>query len=112
MKAATLSVIRNRNVKRISIHAAREGGDFRLPTLFKCALLFQSTPPVKAATFIGDIRSCNIKFQSTPPVKAATLYGSIIPSNFLISIHAAREGGDSSIVIRRSYICNFNPRRP
>ena len=33
---------------------------------------FQTTPPVKAATFIGYIRGCNIKFQSTPPVKAAT----------------------------------------
>ena len=73
MKAATLSVIRNRNVKRISIHAAREGGDFRLPTLFKCALLFQSTPPVKAATELPDFKFSGDVFQSTPPVKAATI---------------------------------------
>ena len=57
----------------ISIHAAREGGDKT-----------------------GCIRlSRKYIFQSTPPVKAATLYGTIMPSRFLISIHAAREGGDA-----------------
>ena len=51
-------------------------------------------------------------FQSTPPVKAAT--ASLLQSlgGDTISIHAAREGGDCStgklIFDRR----NFNPRRP
>ena len=38
-----------------------------------------------------------VLFQSTPPVKAATLLDRIIYLLSPISIHAAREGGDSSI---------------
>ena len=34
----------------ISIHAAREGGDVDMPIEARETLLFQSTPPVKAAT--------------------------------------------------------------
>ena len=56
----------------ISIHAAREGGDFS---------------PLRAA-------SCSAVFQSTPPVKAATLLGVSQSDKDKISIHAAREGGD------------------
>ena len=72
MKAATPHLVRIPNIKAISIHAAREGGDakgFRLPVgnrisihaareggdktqaaAVQVALSFQSTPPVKAAT--------------------------------------------------------------
>ena len=35
----------------ISIHAAREGGDFIVSAFNSLGLSFQSTPPVKAATF-------------------------------------------------------------
>ena len=35
----------------ISIHAAREGGDHRVCSAISYAVQFQSTPPVKAATF-------------------------------------------------------------
>ena len=55
---------------------------------------FQSTPPVKAATvqlFHLPIRAA---FQSTPPVKAATFSPLQYFINHCISIHAAREGGD------------------
>ena len=53
--------------------------------------LFQSTPPVKAATsvFCGFFR-VSAEFQSTPPVKAATIW-------------AICFSGDDSY---------FNPRRP
>ena len=30
----------------------------------------------------------------------------------MISIHAAREGGDSTIAVLSGYTGNFNPRRP
>ena len=58
----------------ISIHAAREGGDAApLPNCTKTHL-FQSTPPVKAATMQPiKARGAKAPFQSTPPVKAATL---------------------------------------
>ena len=78
----------------ISIHAAREGGDVVLLLGVSDLTLFQSTPPVKAATasiFKYDFESL---FQSTPPVKAATpqyRHGAGVAA---ISIHAAREGGD------------------
>ena len=73
----------------ISIHAAREGGDKSVPEHIRDAV-FQSTPPVKAAT--------------CPPDKAAQLRA--------ISIHAAREGGDDSRSKVQDVICDFNPRRP
>ena len=57
---------------------------------------FQSTPPVKAATATADEVIDASTFQSTPPVKAATsIFVSFFPS-VSISIHAAREGGDTS----------------
>ena len=56
----------------ISIHAAREGGDETGGGFVAIELLFQSTPPVKAAT---DSECQDCRFVG-------------------ISIHAAREGGD------------------
>ena len=72
VKAATIN--RNCVVARckISIHAAREGGDF-------------GTVPVSVQT---------VRFQSTPPVKAATTQAAALGTVTIISIHAAREGGD------------------
>ena len=58
---------------RISIHAPREGGDVKMPTIPKGILRFQSTPPARGAT------------------TEVTAMGSLLA----ISIHAPREGGDS-----------------
>ena len=38
-------------------------------------------------------------FQSTPPVKAATWQADYIKFSALISIHAAREGGDFTVAV-------------
>ena len=100
----------------ISIHAAREGGDvidelqlsdveFQSTPPVKAATInirprrgicvFQSTPPVKAATIFLGKQYLGQKFQSTPPVKAATSAAQYLDTRtLLISIHAAREGGD------------------
>ena len=101
----------------ISIHAAREGGDClscvspRLLLLFQSTppvkaatsqfvilpeqvVIFQSTPPVKAATMISGSAPIKPIFQSTPPVKAATPRFFLPAAQTGISIHAAREGGD------------------
>ena len=73
MRAATLAAYAVRAADHISIHAAREGGDFP----------FTQTPikipniSIHAAREGGDI-----------PFDVARLIG------LLISIHAAREGGD------------------
>ena len=74
----------------ISIHAAREGGDMDTSFGFLQNSLFQSTPPVKAATALyasSFLRSC-------------------------ISIHAAREGGDFKPEDTENVVPYFNPRRP
>ena len=75
------------------------------------------------------------EFQSTPPVKAATSYRIETPIDGAISIHAAREGGDTAIAAsipismlfqstppvkaatrtqagRTAKKSHFNPRRP
>ena len=74
----------------ISIHAAREGGDV--------------VTQIKATS--------NKIFQSTPPVKAATVNEPTIFNAHVISIHAAREGGDSRQTQIPCYCHYFNPRRP
>ena len=79
---------------QISIHAAREGGDEAFDGHVRIEVLFQSTPPVKAATRQPRPLQGLRAFQSTPPVKAATPILVSISNMLLISIHAAREGGD------------------
>ena len=49
---------------------------------------------MKAATYSNQIASLQGIFQSTPPVKAATKLRKAKNIEFDISIHAAREGGD------------------
>ena len=60
---------------------------------------FQSTPPVKAATVKAYFTYLRERFQSTPPVKAATFAVAVnYIFRWIISIHAAREGGDIKAV--------------
>ena len=81
----------------ISIHAAREGGDLNLVK----AARWNVEISIHAAREGGDpyAHMQNVfrnVFQSTPPVKAATATFSAMLLEFRISIHAAREGGDVS----------------
>ena len=71
MKAATIAYVIGDFANDISIHAAREGGDFD-----KFLLPYNALISIHAAREGGDSDSCN---------------SSIITG---ISIHAAREGGD------------------
>ena len=122
MKAATRHGRKRGTEEDISIHAAREGGDtkankeikiykiFQSTPPVKAATnyfyligpkvsVFQSTPPVKAATYINQCYAWRGTFQSTPPVKAATVSLRQISIGACISIHAAREGGDYPPII-------------
>ena len=79
----------------ISIHAAREGGDSNRAVQTSLRSLFQSTPPVKAATddVAGFQRTGDISIHAAREggdVHCVSTFDFIIP----ISIHAAREGGD------------------
>ena len=109
----------------ISIHAAREGGDktrgcrvvfmfkFQSTPPVKAATVekrkamtpheFQSTPPVKAATLFFCLALLLLLFQSTPPVKAATGMRRCYATRTKISIHAAREGGDTDSPDKAQY---------
>ena len=80
---------------RISIHAPREGGDVKMPTIPKGILRFQSTPPARGATTKRSHHFFKLLFQSTPPARGATNKGVKIINARPISIHAPREGGDS-----------------
>ena len=83
------------NVNNISIHAAREGGDWFAPCYISTQYI-----SIHAAREGGDLTRlmimCDIysAFQSTPPVKAATQIKQHMFGKTEISIHAAREGGD------------------
>ena len=74
--------------------------------------VFQSTPPVKAATCFKCSAMKSGVFQSTPPVKAATAAVFRRRQSLSISIHAAREGGDAVSVCKFHAQADFNPRRP
>ena len=112
MKAATIVEHQHRNRVRISIHAAREGGDKRLKRYFT-----KSSISIHAAREGGDVikneEYTNAAiFQSTPPVKAATRWNILLWVGLGISIHAAREGGDRTEIGKISIANDFNPRRP
>ena len=98
---------------KISIHAAREGGDIYDRRIVGCLIRFQSTPPVKAATsaIMTGYTLAAISIHAAreggdspcPRVKLPKLF---------ISIHAAREGGDNIGHAFYYTIKDFNPRRP
>ena len=112
MKAATAVGLDGKAIVTISIHAAREGGDEEgiCPDCYR--KIFQSTPPVKAATPFARSSPPPTAFQSTPPVKAATSELNEIMRPLKISIHAAREGGDYTPSLKTEPTIHFNPRRP
>ena len=114
VKAATRTSTAAHPQMRISIHAAREGGDRTISCDMLRSQIFQSTPPVKAATIkFYLLPSLDRTFQSTPPVKAATFCKISKTASEDISIHAAREGGDVRKRLQAEHTANyFNPRRP
>ena len=108
----------------VSIHAARAGGDSGTSSHQVAPSSFQSTPPARAATQsrLRSVRPWG--FQSTPPARAATTApighrtqprgfnprrprGRRLPCHgvpvrhTLVSIHAARAGGDSDLLLTR-----------
>ena len=73
----------------ISIHAPREGGDFKdgLPAIFW-------------------------RFQSTPPARGATQVVGLLAPGMDISIHAPREGGDNPGLTIRGVLLTFQSTPP
>ena len=95
-RAATDRGVLEGGIDRVSIHAAREGGDATVADVGARVTAFQSTPPARAATPPARERS------DSPAVSihAAREGGDECPVGLPrlrhVSIHAAREGGDES----------------
>ena len=83
-----------------------------MPLVTSMDCIFQSTPPVKAATFAKFQKLLPKIFQSTPPVKAATEEESAGLTDAEISIHAAREGGDTYTAISTHTMRGFQSTPP
>ena len=72
---------------------------------------FQSTLPVKGATFRKPGLPPATIFQSTLPVKGATIAGGALPdADIAISIHAPCEGSDQKRSFNTPLLLYFNPR--
>ena len=96
----------------ISIHAPRAGSDQTADFINCIAFGFQSTLPVRGATWLIPCSSAYSAFQSTLPVRGATKKDVIDVYKTQISIHAPRAGSDDR---RKTSLCkkhNFNPRSP
>ena len=96
VKAATRAYGSNYIWCRISIHAAREGGDVNGTAARVFSKLFQSTPPVKAATAAALFSTQDRQISIHAAREGGDRKKSNNTANNSISIHAAREGGDSN----------------
>ncbi len=156
LRAATGKLIVHKVFSEVSIRAALAGGDHEYPlcssrgdcfnprrpcgrrlknsTLHQNNTMFQSAPPLRAATLLFCVRRDIGAFQSAPPLRAATLRWRVAWSAELVSIRAALAGGDAGfdlmgnvgmVSIRAALAggdyntrsaeiktMSFNPRRP
>ena len=79
----------------ISIHAPREGSDTVCQAFDFKGIRFQSTLPVRGATYhTSTTGQISPEFQSTLPVRGATNAPGLMLYDQWISIHAPREGSD------------------
>ena len=112
VKAATGDMDHSRGAQQISIHAAREGGDYKRLTPLNKEII-----SIHAAREGGDV-TAKVETPETPEISihAAREGGDrqicVIACDLGISIHAAREGGDPCLLQHRARTGDFNPRRP
>ena len=97
----------------VSIHAPREGRDSAAGAASPALASFQSTRPVKGATRTPETGGQpSAWFQSTRPVKGATVRVVRHRNGGRVSIHAPREGRDTTAFSNRAPANGFNPRAP
>ena len=112
VRGATHSRFSSIQWRFISIHAPRAGRD----TLDKIGSLhishFNPRAPCGARRLPFPRRWTRQRFQSTRPVRGATFFGFQPPVINLISIHAPRAGRDEAIQNEVTFRGNFNPRAP
>ena len=96
----------------ISIHAPREGGD-RLQCFFRLLAGISIHAPREGGDVVRLQQTSAIRlFQSTPPARGATKIGQNRSIISIISIHAPREGGDGAQTADNQWNRYFNPRPP
>ena len=99
-------------VAPISIHAPREGCDVGLGDGLM-ARTFQSTHPVRGATFGNPHRSLAERISIHAPREGCDgIFGGFRQLARPISIHAPREGCDASLNTSAISLSDFNPRTP
>src|ERR1039458_995674 len=96
----------------VSIHAAREGGDLTLRASPPCTGSFNPRRPRGRRQELERKKVRVGLFQSTPPARAATGTLEPVHDKVVVSIHAAREGGDGTRRTLGPRRTRFNPRRP
>jgi len=134
-KGATLKAEGQQELLKVSIHAPREGSDWRCnathngrdprfnprsPRRERLARnagdvwfqWFQSTLPAKGATGTCHRLFVDYKFQSTLPAKGATTNPIAQQAMLFVSIHAPREGSDIGLAEYMTPYRSFNPRSP
>ena len=98
--------------KGISIHAPLAGCD-QARKASNCSFVqFQSTHPLRGATWISSRPHARALFQSTHPLRGATAPFLCGLGGVRISIHAPLAGCDRPIPLRSWWRSNFNPRTP
>ena len=135
-RGATGIIVRTSNEGQVSIHAPREGCDFRLTSGLVSLRAFQFTHPGRGATHLCDKSSLCIRcfnsrtpggvrrrstlpydqdaeFQFTHPGRGATASASARFFCTWVSIHAPREGCDKKFLCHTLIIMRcFNSRTP
>ena len=96
----------------VSIHAPREGCDDISEVVTTALTEFQFTHPGRGATISARFLSIRAKFQFTHPGRGATDKKCSICTLIHVSIHAPREGCDSSGDNLRNVNLCFNSRTP
>ena len=100
-------------VRKISIHAPREGGDLSPVVTAPEEVTFQSTPPARGATTTAEPEAAEQVISIHAPREGGDeKFDSIENGYNQISIHAPREGGDRPTMRCLRPLKNFNPRPP
>ena len=112
-RGATSSAVSDLILFSVSIHAPREGCDYKRDDYEGTDPLFQFTHPGRGATSRMNFSlSLNSSFNSRTPGGVRRTAGALCFDLFLVSIHAPREGCDLLEPRTKSVIVSFNSRTP
>ena len=95
----------------ISIHTPLAGSDAALRKCWR-SLIFQSTLPLRGATWTCSTSTTSTSFQSTLPLRGATGHCHTLLSGHAISIHTPLAGSDACLSHTLPASANFNPHSP